>query len=130
MNILPGVTMGVRLLIASASLLLMSALPAAADWDRNRGWDRGWNGGGRQYQSEGLKRACHYGDRRACVRLGEVIGRHREARRQHEWRPDRFAMPNRHYEDRFGRPNRYYEERSRYYRPAPPPSFFWRFESR
>jgi hypothetical protein len=119
MNILPGVTMGVRLLIASASLLLMSALPAAADWDRHRGWNQGWDRGGRHYQADGLKRACHYGDRRACVRLGEVIGRHREARRQQEWRPDRFAMPK-----------RYYEERSRYYRPPPPPSFFWRFDSR
>jgi hypothetical protein len=117
MNILPGVTMGVRLLIASASLLLMSALPAAADWNRDR--HRGWDGGGRHYQTDGLKQACHYGDRRACIRLGEVIGRHREARRQREWRPDRFAMPD-----------RYYEERSRYYRPPPPPSFFWRFESR
>ena len=107
--------MGVRLLIASASLLLMSALPAAADWDRHRGWDRG----GRHYQTDGLKRACDYGDRRACFKLGEVIGRHREARRQREWRPDRVAMPN-----------RYYEERSRYQRPSPPPSMFWRFESR
>jgi hypothetical protein len=113
MNNLLGVTMGVRLLIASASLLLMSALPAAADWDR--GWDRG----GGHYQGDGLRRACDYGDRRACFRLGVVIGRHREAERQREWRPDRFAMPN-----------RYYEERSRYYRPPPPPSFFWRFESR
>ena len=109
--------MRVRLLIASASLLLMSALPAAADWDRDR--HRGWDRGGRHYQTDGLKQACHYGDRRACVRLGEVIGRHREARRQQEWRQDRFAMPD-----------RYYEERSRYYRPPPPPSFFWRFDSR
>ena len=111
--------MRVRLLIASASLLLMSALPAAADWDRDRDRHRGWDRGGRHYQTDGLKQACHYGDRRACVRLGEVIGRHREARRQQEWRRDRFGMPD-----------RYYEERSRYYRPPPPPSFFWRFESR
>ena len=108
--------MRVRLLVASASFLLMSVLPAAADWDRHRGWDRG----GRHYQAEGLKRACHFGDRRACFQLGEVVGRKREARRQQEWRHDRFAMPN-----------RYYEERSRYYRPPPPPSgFSWRFESR
>jgi hypothetical protein len=117
-----GVTMGVRLLIASASLLLMSALPAAADWDR--GWgDQGWDRGGRHYQADGLRRACNYGDRRACIQLGAVIGRHREARRQRDWREDRFAMPN-----------RYYEERSRYYRPPPPPppppSMYWRFESR
>jgi len=111
--------MGVRLLIASASLLLMSALPASADWNRDRGWNGGWNGGDRHYQADGLKQACSYGDRRACVRLGEVIGRHREARRQQEWRQDRFATPN-----------RYYEERSRYYRPPPPPSFYWRFDSR
>jgi hypothetical protein len=124
MNILPGVNMGVRLLIASASLLLMSALPASADWDRNRGWNGGWDRGDRHYQADGLKRACSYGDRRACVRLGEVIGRHREARRQQEWRRDRFPP------DRFAMPNRYYEERSRYYRPPPPPSFFWRFDSR
>jgi len=109
--------MGVRLLIASASLLLMSVLPASADWDRYR--DHGWNGGGRHYQADGLRRACNYGDRRACIQLGEVIGRNREAQRQRDWRQDRFAMPN-----------RYYEERSRYYRPPPPPSFFWRFESR
>src|SRR5690349_10131788 len=116
MNNPSGVAMRVRLLIASASVLLMSVLPAAADWNRNRGWD----GGGRHYQADGLRRACDYGDRRACVQLGEVIGRHREARRQQEWRQDRFAMPN-----------RYYEERSRYYRPPPPPSgFSWRFESR
>jgi hypothetical protein len=121
--------MGVRLLIASASLLLMSALPASADWDRDRGWDRGWNGGSGHYQADGLRRACSYGDRRACVRLGEVIGRHREERRQQEWHRDRFAQ-DRFVPDRFAMPNRYYEERSRYYRPPPPPSFYWRFDSR
>jgi len=109
--------MGVRLLIASASLLLISALPAAADWDRN--WNNGWDRGGRHYQADGLKRACNFGDRRACVQLGEIIGRHREAHRQRDWRDDRFAMPNQRW-----------EERSRYYRPPPPPSLWWRFDSR
>jgi hypothetical protein len=109
--------MRVRLLIASASLLLMSALPAAADWDRNR--DHGWDRGGRHYQTDGLKRACNFGDRRACIQLGEIIGQHREARRQRSWRDDRFAMPHQRW-----------EQPSRYHRLPPPPSFFWRFESR
>jgi len=109
--------MGIRLLIASASLLLFSALPAAADWDRD--WKHGWDRGGRHYQADSLKRACNYGDRRACIQLGEIIGQRREARRQRDWRHDRFAMPNQRW-----------EERSRYYRPPPPPAFWWRFESR
>jgi hypothetical protein len=51
--------------------------------------------------------------------LGEIIGQNREARRQRNWRYDRFAMPHQRW-----------EQPSRYHRPAPPPSFFWRFESR
>jgi hypothetical protein len=115
-------TMGIRLLFASASLLLLSALPASADWDRHRDRHDGWPG--RQHQSfsnpNGLKRACDFGDRRACVRLGEIIGSNREAQRRRDWRGN-----NRH--DGFGR--RDWQSPTRFNRP-PPPSVWWRFDVR
>ncbi|UEM02316.1 hypothetical protein JL101_020250 [Skermanella rosea] len=107
--------MGIRTLLASASLLLLSALPAQADWDRHG--DR-W---GRQlhsnpYQSHSLKRACDFGNRRACVELGEIIGERRAARRERVWRQDDFGR-------------RHWQAPPHYHRP-PPPSVWWRFDVR
>jgi hypothetical protein len=74
---------------AVTSVFLITTGPALAD--RDRGWDRG----GRSYV-EDVKRACHYGNRRACVKLGEL-----KAERRHDrWARNRWD--DRRYDDHRG----------------------------
>jgi hypothetical protein len=89
---------------AVAFSALAFGLPAEAERDWRRGSD--------MYQIERLQRACHWGDRRACIYLGEMIGRRRLQRdydRYRKW--DRYP--------RYG-----------WQQPYRPPGFYYRFEGR
>src|SRR4051812_47726934 len=66
------------LVIAAASLILLTAQPAVAHRDRDLGWY-----GGQPYYFRDLQRGCAWGDRWACVQMGKIIGQRREAQRQY-----------------------------------------------
>ena len=95
--------------VVLAGSLLSFSVPAEA----GRGWHRG---GGNYYQFEELRRACHWGQRWACIEMGKIIGQRREARRE------------RFYSDRFG--PRYGWNAPNWVHPPPPPGFYFRFEGR
>lgn len=100
-----------KLLFAAtlAGAILAFGLPAEA----GRGWHRGNN----YYQFQDLRRACHWGDRWACIEMGKIIGQRRETQR-------RYLYSERH---RFPGYGWNYPDWSR---PPPPPGFFFRFEGR
>ena len=68
--------MRARLLMAAASILFFSSVPAAvADWDEDHDHMRH------------LRWDCEQGSRHACFRLGQEVQQHREAwRERREWR--------------------------------------------
>ena len=103
--------MRTRLLLATAALVLMTALPAEAHRDRSDRHAYGYN----------LKQACDWGNRRACIQLGEIIGQRRQAQRQRYWDRGHYYQP--------GWPRSHWNQPPHWNRP-PSSGFYWRFESR
>jgi hypothetical protein len=115
--------MRTRLLLATAALLLMTALPAEAYRDRGDRHAYGYN----------LKQACDWGNRRACIQLGEIIGQRRQAQRQRYWDRGHYYRPGWNSPPGWNsQPNwpRSHWNQPPYWNRPPSSGFYWRFESR
>ncbi|WP_207456099.1 hypothetical protein [Azospirillum sp. SYSU D00513] len=89
-----------RLRLWAAGLCLIASAILPAPLQAHDHW-RGHRGDGPSFGE--VRRACDWGNRRACVRMGQMIEQRRDAHR--EWRRERWR------EER-----RWNRERERYYR--------------